>query len=374
VGTTIEELYEAEHDRLKSHLARMLGSPTAAEDVAHEALLRTWRRAPSELRRHQLAAWLHRTARNLAIDELRRRRFISDRDLDEIELPASSEHVDEALAAREALSNLSPQERLILLLRFELGLTHAETGALLEISAEAAHKRSERAQTRFAAALRGRRSGPRPVIVVAARAGMDAYRTWLEGAGADVREATKSVRDFERQLASADAFVIGGGVTDLHPILYRERPQVEFNEVDGRGDLRQLSYLRTALKTELPIVGICLGYQLLNVALGGSLFQDIYAARVATQPHVGEPHSVSTRGTSMLRRMYGRRVPQVTSLHHQAPSRLGRRLRVAAAADDGVIESVELPDRRFTLGVQWHPELEENGDRLASFLVEAASR
>jgi putative glutamine amidotransferase len=372
-----EELYEAERVRLERRLVQMLGSRMAAEDVAQEAVVRALQGAPAGLRPREQKAWLHRTATNLAIDELRRRRFTSDFDPDELELVATSQDTTDVLAVREALGALSPPERVVLLLRFELGLPHGEIGDVLDISAEAARKRCERARARFGAALRGLRSAPKPVIVVAARAGFDRYRSWLERAGAKVKEAAPDLPAFERQLAGADAVVLGGGVTDLHPGLYRERPQVEFNAVDPHGDLRHLRLARAALKTDLPVVGICLGYQMLNVALGGSLFQDIYAAGVATQPHVGEPHSVSTLGTSLMRRVVGRRLDEVTSQHHQAPSRLGRGLRVAAAADDGVIEAVELPGRRLTFGVQWHPESEEDsevGRQLAGALIEAASR
>jgi putative glutamine amidotransferase len=377
IEMTLDELYEAERGRLERRLVRMLGSRMAAEDVAQEAVVRTLQRAPARLRPHEQKAWLHRTATNLAIDELRRRRFTSDVDPDELELTATPEDTTDVLAARDALGALRPPERVVLLLRFELGLSHAEIGAVLDISAEAARKRCERARDRFVAALRGVHSAPKPVIVVAARAGFDRYRNWLERAGAEVKEAAPDLAGFERQLAAADAFVLGGGVTDLHPGLYRERPEVELGAVDPVGDFRHLRLARAALKTDLPVAGICLGYQMLNVALGGSLFQDIYAAGVATQPHVGEPHSVSTLGTSLMRRVVGGRLDHVTSQHHQAPSRLGRGLRVSAAADDGVIEAVELPRRRLTFGVQWHPESEQDseaGRQLAGALIEAASR
>jgi putative glutamine amidotransferase len=380
---TIGELYQAERRRLEARVSRMLGSRVAAEDVVQEALLRTWQRAPATLDPSKQAAWLHRTATNLAIDELRRRRFTSDLDLDEFVLNGMPEDTAEVLAAREALRALSPHERMVLLLRFELGLSHDEIGALLDISGEAARKRCDRARSHFTSALRGEWSGARPVIVVAAREGFNDYRTWLERAGAEVKEAAGGEAEFERQLAGADAFVLGGGVTDPHPGLYRERRQVEFKQVDGHGDLRDLRFLRAALRTDLPVVGICLGYQLLNVALGGSLFQDIYAAGVAThrhglatQVHVGQPHAISTLGSSYMRRVVGKRL-HVPSEHHQAPRQLGRGLRVSAAADDGVIEAVELPARRLTFAVQWHPETEHGGEtarQLAAVLVEAARR
>jgi putative glutamine amidotransferase len=373
---TIEELHEAEGTRLEARLARMLGSRMAAEDVAQEALLRTWQRAPAGLEAKERAAWLHRVATNLAIDELRRRRFTAVADVSSLELASTPEDTTEVLAAREALGSLTPHERMVLLLRFQHGLSHGEIGALLDVSGEAARKRCERARGNFVAALRDRRPTRRPLIVVAARDGFDDYRNWLEQAGAEVRKASRPQGDFDRQLAAADAFVLGGGIADLHPGLYRERPRVAFKPVDPHGDIHELRLLRAALKTDLPVVGICLGHQLLNVALGGSLHQDLHAARVGSRQHEGEVHSVSTVGTSFLRRVLGRR-PRVTSEHHQATRRPGRGLQVAATSDDGVVEGVELPTRRLTFGVQWHPEVEDAGEagrRLAAAVVEAASR
>jgi putative glutamine amidotransferase len=373
---TIEELYETERARLEARLTRMLGSREAAEDVAQEAVVRTWQRARAGLDANRQAAWLHRTATNLAIDELRRRRLTSHLELDDLQLEATSEDTTEVLAAREALSTLSPHERLILLLRFERGLSHGEIGALLDHSGEAARKRCERARRKFTDALRGTRRVRRPLLLVAARDGFDGYRSWLERAGAEVRPAAHSDGAFERQLAGADGFLLGGGATDLHPAFYGERPRTHATELDPDRDVRDLRLLRAALTNDIPVVGICLGHQLLNVALRGTLYQDLYADRIASRPHVREMHAVSTAGSSLLRRVLGRRA-NVVSEHHQATRQVGRGLRVSAASEDGVIEGVELPGRRLRFGVQWHPEAEDSGEagrRLSATLIEVASR
>jgi putative glutamine amidotransferase len=269
---------------------------------------------------------------------------------------------------------------MVLLMRFELGLAHAEIAALLDISAEAARKRVERARISFASALHGERSGRRPLILLTARRDFDSYRRWLEAEGAEVRRLEAGGRSsgrLERDLASADALVIGGSVTDLHPALYRERARAELNDPDLAADRDELRLLRTALGLDLPVVGVCRGHQLLNVALGGSLYQDLRADGVTRRPHWGRAHAVATAGASTARSLLGRR-PFVDSEHHQATRRLGRGLRPTSFSDDGVVESVELPSRRsLTLGLQWHPETEASGEagrRVAAALVDAASR
>lgn len=373
----IDELYEVERVRLTNRIARMVGAH-AAEDVVQEAFVRAWQRAPEGMEAHERVAWLNRAATNLAIDELRRRGRRQIVGLDELEAAATARDGDDVVAARDALAALTPHERMVLLLRFELGLAHAEIGALLDTTPEAARKRVERARRSFARALREGRGRHRPVILLAARMDYDAYRRWLEDAGAEVRPFASlgdGVHANERELAGADGVVIGGSVTDMHPALYGERQRQPLNDPDLRADLRDYEALRAALRLDLPIVGICRGHQLLNVALGGSLFQDLSEHADARHPHWGESHAVDTAGGSFIRGLLGRR-PEVASEHHQAVRRVAPALRVTSRSDDGVVESVELPGRRLTLGLQWHPEVGESGEagrRVAAALVEAAA-
>ena len=372
----IEELYQRQRLPLVKRLERMLGSRAAAEDLAQDAFLRTWRRAPEHLDASGRAAWLHRAATNLAIDELRRRRF-GGVDPAALEAQAFADDPDGTIVARDALAALTPHERMVLLLRFELGLSHAEIGALLDVSPEAARKRVDRARASFADALGGLRPGRPPMILLEARHDVDSYRRWLERAGAEVRTRSAAGGDagrLERELAQVDGLVIGGSVTDLDPVLYRERPRAELHDPDLAADREGLRVLRTALRLDLPVVGVCRGHQLLNVALGGSLYQDLRGDGVTRAPHWDDVHSVVTEGGSFLRRLLGPG-PQVLSEHHQATRRLGRGLRVSSTSPDGVVESLELPGRPLTLGLQWHPEhagAGEAGRRVAAALVEAA--
>jgi putative glutamine amidotransferase len=379
---TIEELFERERERLTSRLERMVGSRELAEDLGQEAFVRVWLRAPDDLSAGQRSNWLNRTASNLAIDELRRRRRRPTADLDSVELEAPNGDAFDVdlLAAREALRDVTPHERVVLLLRFDAGWSHAEIGAVLDVSAEAARKRVERARRGFARALKGVRSGRRPIVVLVTAEDRDAYRDWLEGAGAEVRVANfesgrRRAGELEGDLALADALVIAGSTGDVHPRLYGERLRRQLNDPNLDLDMRELRLLTVALRLDIPVLCVCRGHQLLNVAFGGSLYQDLDGDGATRRPHRGDTHEIETLGGTRVRSLFGRR-RRVSSEHHQAVRRMGRGLRVSAVAEDGVVETVDLPHRRFVLGLQWpllSPQHGEAGRRVGEALVEAAS-
>ncbi len=132
--------------------------------------------------------------------------------------------------------------------------------------------------------------------------------------------------------------------------------------------------LRLALRDGVPVLGACRGAQLLNVALGGSLHQDLATDGVGRLDHDDAVHPVATAPSSRLRAVVGAR-PAVRSEHHPAGRRLGRGLRVVGRGPDGVVEAVERPGPQLVLGVQWHPEApegRETGRRLADAVVAAA--
>jgi putative glutamine amidotransferase len=322
-----------------------------------------------------MRAWLHRTAHNLAIDELRRRRT---RDWlpyeDELSPAFDDGDQDERIAAREALERLSAHERFLLLMRFEGGLSHAEIGQLLEIGEEAARKRVARARAALVRAHQEVTPRERPlVLVLMGDEAPGPYERWIRAAGGDPR--LLDGERFERQLASADALVITGSNSDIHPGLYGEPVSGSAGDLDLERDRRDLRALRTALAQDVPIVGVCRGHQLLNIAMGGTLHQDIAGARrTRSLCHQEAEHSIGTGSRTLARRVLGRSAT-VASGHHQAVRRLGRGLSASSASPDGVVETLELPRHRFALGVQWHPERQEGeraGDHLASALVEAA--
>jgi putative glutamine amidotransferase len=355
---------------LTRRAARIVGDPQTAEDLRQETLARAWRSAPRDAPDAVLRAWLHRTTTNLALDELRRRRRRDETALTDL-TAATAAPTDPV--ARDALAALTAHERLVLLLRHEAGLSLRELGEVLDISEEAARKRVARARQAFSAALErlhGEDRRPTVALLMGAES-PEAYVAWLERAGARVRVIERASVGLD--LAGADALVLSGSADDIDPRLYRQPRSERLGTVDLHRDLRDLQALRAALRSDLPVVGVCRGSQLLNVLHGGDLHQDLGEAGLQARAHRTEVHEVATEADSLARRALGRS-DAVVSLHHQAVRRLGAGLRVSARAADGLPEAVEVTGKRFAIGLQWHPEMGERaGDaRLAEALVEAA--
>ena len=180
-------------------------------------------------------------------------------------------------------------------------------------------------------------------------------------------------------LGHLDAVVLSGG-PDLHPSAYGSLPHPELGPTEPELDRFELELARTAVGLGMPVLGICRGMQVLNVALGGSLHQhlpDLDGAVVHRQKGAsGEPtHRVTLARASRLTKVIGRRYLEVNSFHHQGLHGLGKGLAVAGRCPDGHVEAVEVPGRRFTFGVQWHAEcLVDRPEHLALFrgLVRAA--
>lgn len=180
----------------------------------------------------------------------------------------------------------------------------------------------------------------------------------------------------EAALARLDGLLLTGGL-DIHPHLYGQRRHPATRLADPRRLAGDRALLEVALETDIPILGICMGCQWLNVALGGDLIQDI-PSQVGTEV-VHAPretfHSVRVQTGSRLAGILGKEELEVNSSHHQAIGRLGHGLRAVAWASDGVIEAAEGEGKRFLLAVQWHPErLVDRPEHLALFqaLVQAA--
>lgn len=182
-----------------------------------------------------------------------------------------------------------------------------------------------------------------------------------------------------------DGVVLSGG-GDVRPSRYGD--STVHPETYGIHDLRdefELALVRSALELDIPLLCICRGIQVLNVALGGTLIQDIgdqfSRALDHRQQRRGIPssepsHEVEVVPGSLLHAVYGGTVIAVNSFHHQALKEVAAELRVAGRAADGIVEAVEFPGQRFVLGVQWHPEMmfEAHPEHLEPFraLVEAA--
>lgn len=177
----------------------------------------------------------------------------------------------------------------------------------------------------------------------------------------------------EELLDQLDGVVLAGGY-DCDPTLYGEDPHPSCETMDCRRQDNDLALARVAREKGVPMLGICLGAQVMNVAAGGNLFQDILSQIDGAINHASEPenrsrHDVSIEPQTRLAAILGNRQFNVNSSHHQSVREAGRGLRVAAKAPDGVIEAVEDPQHPFYVGVQWHPE-DMAGERSATKLFE----
>jgi len=163
-------------------------------------------------------------------------------------------------------------------------------------------------------------------------------------------------------LSRLDGLVLTGGL-DVSPARYGEPAHPALRTASAERDEFELKLVREALVLDLPLLAICRGLQVLNVALGGSLVQDIpslvgpsVSHDDRARPRTGLAHRVRIVPATRLHALLGADDLAVNSFHHQAASLLGRGLLATAFASDGVVEGVELPSARFVLGVQWHPE------------------
>jgi putative glutamine amidotransferase len=158
-------------------------------------------------------------------------------------------------------------------------------------------------------------------------------------------------------LDGLSGLMLCGGV-DMDPAHYFEAPHPATQEPDHKRDHLELRLFRRAFEQDLPVLGICRGLQLINVALGGSLVQHLGDNNPHRRPDAPRDvvHHVDIAENSSLALIYNRRRHGVNSRHHQAVKVVGDGLAVTARSDDGVVEAIERPDRRFCLAVQWHPE------------------
>ncbi len=179
-------------------------------------------------------------------------------------------------------------------------------------------------------------------------------------------------------LERIDGLLLIGGA-DVDPAGYGAEREAATELVYPERDAFEVALLRGALERELPVLGICRGMQILNVALGGTLEQDVVAPD-GSHPHrrikgtfEGNDHTVTLTPGSLAARAVGEEAHLAHCHHHQAVQELGSGLVVSGRAEDGVIEAVELADGRWGLGVQWHPEANDKS-RLFAALCEAATQ
>ncbi|MFT4035153.1 MAG: gamma-glutamyl-gamma-aminobutyrate hydrolase family protein [Patulibacter sp.] len=187
--------------------------------------------------------------------------------------------------------------------------------------------------------------------------------------------------DAARLVARLDGLLLSGG-HDLDPALYAQPPHPELGPIDPANDRWELALLRAALDRGIPVLGICRGMQLINVAYGGTLYQDL-PSQLGTAPELHRQqlrgsqttHDVIVEQQTGLARLTGAGRQPVNSFHHQAVEQLGDGLHITARDPAGLVEGIEDRARPFLIGVQWHAEsLYAIPQQLALFegLIEAA--
>jgi len=230
---------------------------------------------------------------------------------------------------------------------------------------------------------------PRPLIGITAYAEPDVrWGAWnapaaliplnyveaIEAAGGRALLVPPSRVGIDETLDALDGLLLSGG-SDLDPDLYGAEAHPETNGVRPDRDAGELALLAAALERDMPVLAVCRGSQVLNVALGGDLVQHLPEV-VGDDKHKHTPgvfadHDVDVDPDSRLGSLIGDRAP-VKSHHHQGFGRIGAGLRTVAQAEDGTIEAVEQPGKRFALGVLWHPEAGEDRRLFEELVREAA--
>jgi gamma-glutamyl-gamma-aminobutyrate hydrolase PuuD len=190
--------------------------------------------------------------------------------------------------------------------------------------------------------------------------------------------------DLPTLLNRLDGVMLIGG-RDYDPALYNQKPDPSTYQTDCLRNKFDYSLIGAILNhSDIPLLGICAGSQILNIGLGGDLIQDIHTQNPQSKVQHSSPegwtkgfnkHIVKLAPDSKLYKIYGKSELNVPTSHHQAVDKLGKGLVAAAHSEDGFIEAVELPQQRFIVGVQWHPErdYEGNAPLFVEFVKQAAN-
>lgn len=179
---------------------------------------------------------------------------------------------------------------------------------------------------------------------------------------------TEDPQDIAQLMAQCDGFLFTGG-QDVSPQLYGEETLSDLVETCVQRDRMEQIVLQKAIAQDQPVLGICRGIQFINVALGGTLYQDLPTQHVSTvEHHQQAPYDQSSHeveicaGTPLYECLQSARIA-VNSYHHQAVKTLGDGLQAMAISEDGLIEALHMPEHRFLWAVQWHPEFSYQRDK-----------
>lgn len=173
---------------------------------------------------------------------------------------------------------------------------------------------------------------------------------------------SEDMEDVKSYLNVVDGIIFSGG-EGICPLKFNENPSQKVSYINHSRDNFELALFREAYNRDMPILGVCRGAQLINVALGGTLYQDIFSQIQNCRGHMPQGmkvydlfHQIDIEENSKLFDIFKNRKLEVNSFHHQAIRDIGKDLKVTATAKDGVIEGIESLSRKFLVGVQWHPE------------------
>ena len=215
--------------------------------------------------------------------------------------------------------------------------------------------------------------------------GQDYIRAVEKAGGIPVPVVTRDEEILAGMFGLIGALVLSGG-GDLDPGTFNEEPVPGIGRISPKRDFVELRLAGWALSRHLPVLGICRGIQVLNVAAGGTIYQDLGAGKSGLLEHVQKAprahpfHSVDIMNDTLLWHSLGccPRI-KVNSFHHQAVKKPGRGAVISALSPDGVIEALEFPRHPFALGVQWHPENlaadgQTGGQELFDALLQAAAK
>ena len=204
------------------------------------------------------------------------------------------------------------------------------------------------------------------LIAIAQNRRMSDYMESVRRAGGEPIEVAAGGEAAEHILARVDGIMLTGG-GDVDPMLYGETPHATFQAAEGDRDQFEIALTRAAIAAKIPFLAICRGMQLLNVAMGGTLIQDIPSQVPGALEHsVPEPrahvaHEVWVAKGSRLSALLADHMEDgetchVNSRHHQSVATAAPGFEITATSPDGVIEAMEQPGAAFCIGVQWHPE------------------
>lgn len=186
-----------------------------------------------------------------------------------------------------------------------------------------------------------------------------------------------------KQVEALDGLILAGG-NDIDPEFLGEGPHQNLGEIEPGRDKYEMLLIKYALEMNKPILGICRGCQILNIAQGGTMYQDIYSQMDDVYQHSQKApvqhmsHFIDIEKDSKLHEIMGKENIKINSFHHQANKEAGPGFKVVARSKDGVVEAIESTEHEFVIGVQWHPEctygVDEYSQKLFQRFVDTAKK